>query len=151
MMMQLPEPEPSLAIQLAQRLRALVLEYDFEFAELLGAFAALCWGFWVLSPWWSAYTVDPAFSILARLIPEWVVGMVFVTIGTVQLIALVSDFRHARKHGAFVAAFLWLSLTSLLCMANYQAPAWVLYGCLALTEAWAFLRIVADRRSEHRE
>lgn len=141
-----PVPDLSMGVQFALRLREIVLDYDFEFAELLCGTAATGWGLWVWLPWWDAYQTTTTFHVLEQLAPEWVIGFTAMVLGAAQLVALLADHRFCRKQLAFISFIGWSFITVLLFLASHQSPVWIVHGCLALAAAWGFLRIVADRR-----
>lgn len=141
-----PVHELSLGIQFAQRLREIVLDYDFEFAELLCGTASMLWGLWVWLPWWDVYKSAVTFHILAQLADEWIVGVVALVVGVGQLLALLADARFWRKQLSFLSFLGWSFIAVLFLLASYRSPDGLIYGCLALSAAWGFLRIVADRR-----
>lgn len=139
------EPEMSLGMQFAQRLRVIVLEYNFEFAELLSGFAAALWGFWLLTPL-NTYGSSPSWRTLAGIAPEWLTGLVVCALGLAQLVALLADLHATRKHVSFAMSLIWTFVAIQFGIANFNTPGWLIYGCLALSAAWAFLRIIAERR-----
>lgn len=132
--------------QTATRLRALLLDYDFEFAELLTGLAALGWGAWLLAPWWDTFGSSPSFAVFAFLGPEWAWGLLVLCLGALQLYALVRDIPNWRKTLCLLAVINWAFIATVFAVANLAATGTVIYPLLAFSAGWARLRLYLKYR-----
>lgn len=130
---------------LLERLQVLLWEKDFEFAELLGGLAGLLWGAWLLNPSWDAFEITPGFAAMAAIAPEPVWGSALLLIGALQLWALIRDRWPWRRRSAFLLFCAWMFITVMIGRANYRAAAVVVYPLLALSAAWAYIRMRFQR------
>lgn len=121
------------------RLLDILLNYDFEFAELEGGVLSLIWGVWMLLPisadWYSA------FDILIQIAPGTVWATAFITIGAAQLYGVATRSYQVRRHATFFSLLLWLCTSLLVALIDWHIPTVPLTMAFSFGAAWGYVRI----------
>ena len=133
-------PMQSVSIHPIQRLRGLLLDYDFEFSELFGGVVAFSWGFWLLLPW-PTFAKSPTFAAMQELAPEWVWGLFICSLGATQLASLIASWWQWRRRSALGMCLVWVFISVMFWRANFSSTASVVYPFIALSQLWAYLRM----------
>jgi hypothetical protein len=139
-MKQEQEPRASLALMVAHRIRALLLDYDFEIAEAIVGMAAFGWGFIVALPL-STFGSSPTYATMLELAPEPIWGFCMAMLGLAHLYVLILNHLTWRKRLAFFSCCVWIFIAALFIMANPASTATFIYPLLAATAAWAYWRL----------
>jgi len=133
-------PIQSVSLRPLHRLRAILIDRDFEFSELFnGAMTAVC-GAWFLLPF-TTFGSTPTFAAMRDLAPEAVWGIAMVALGIVQLVGLIADWWRWRRWSAMASCGVWIFLSVLVVRSNPASPDAGMYFLLALSAAWAYLRM----------
>jgi hypothetical protein len=124
------------------RLQALLVDYDFEFAELLTGVIAGLWGIWLMMPQWHTFASTPTFKALIDVgLPEWFWGGFIGTIGLIQLVGLLWNYYRIRRAATFAACLVWIFLSAMFISANIASTGTIIYPALSFTAAWAYWRM----------
>ncbi len=125
-----------------RRLRRLLVDYNFEFAEFLVGLAALLWGAWLIFPMWNTFASSSSFTVLLSSgIDESYWGLGIASVGALQLIGLLWDHRPIRRFSSFSLVLVWLFIALMFILSNPASTATVIYPLFALSSAWAYWRI----------
>ena len=133
-------PTQSLSGHTLQRLRGLLLDYDFEFSELFGGAVAFLWGFWLLLPW-STFAASPSFAAMSELAPEWAWGLFICSLGTTQLVGLIANRWQWRRRSTLSMCLVWVFVSVMFMIANFPSTSSVVYPLIFLSQLWAYLRM----------
>lgn len=129
------------------RLRMLLLFGETEVIECLLGLASVGVGLWFALPAnQSATGVPPYQAVLSIAAPLYVWGGLFILFGTVRLLAVLLDYRPARRWMALGAAMLWAGATAVLALSDTRYPSVPPYLIFALASLWVFFRRCANRR-----
>lgn len=124
-----------------QRLRALLVDYDFEFSELLNGLAATLWGLWLLLPW-NTFGRTATFAAMRDTgVPEWLWGTVIFTLGIIQIAGLVAGWWRWRRRSALILCGVWAFIAVMFAQANISSTGTVIYPLFSLSAMWAYLRM----------
>lgn len=123
-----------------QRLRALLVDYDFEFSELLNGLAATLWGFWLLLPW-DSFGRTSSFAAMRELAPEWLWGATICGLGIIQIAGLIAGWWRWRRRSALILCGVWAFIAVMLAQANISGTGTVIYPLFSLSAMWAYLRM----------
>lgn len=137
------EMRPTLSF--GARLRALLLDHDFEPTEAISGIAATGWGLIVLLPV-ATFGTSHTYDAMASLAPEWAWGLAVLLVGILQLLTLLLDWHSWRRHTAFLAFCAWLFMSVMFIRANAASTATAIYPTMALAAAWAYWRLSLLRR-----
>lgn len=133
---------PSIWMRPIRRLRRLLLDYNFEFAEFQVGLAALLWGSWLILPFWNTFESSNSFHVLRDSgIEESWWGLGIALVGALQLIGLIWEHRSIRRFASFALVLVWLFISLMFILSNPAATATVIYPLFALSSAWAHWRI----------
>lgn len=125
-----------------QRLQMILLASDFVFTELITGVSLFLWGLWLAIPYWDTFKTTPTFLALQQLpIPEDIQGLIIMTVGLTVLVALLIEYNTLRIRATFAAMLIWLFLSAMFIGANVRSTATITYPILALSAAWAYLRL----------
>lgn len=134
------EPYMSPLLRPALRLRSLLIDYDFEFSEVLNALAATLWGFWLMLPM-DSFGSTRSFAAMRDLADESIWGAGICAVGLVELIGLITERWQWRRRSALLLCGLWAFVAVMLARANFAGTGTVIYPLLSLSALWAFLRM----------
>lgn len=119
-----------------------ILYADPGALEVLHAQLLLGWGLILLWPD-GVFRATVAYTIMASVAPEWVLGIGCAITGLGQLAALLLDRRVWRRVGMVLACYLWSFIAACLLgtWMGRHTTAVVTYPILATSAAWAVWRI----------
>lgn len=138
------------------RLREILWRRDIEYAEFQGAFIAILWGIWFLHPYQVGFlsgvkVVAPV--IIVAYSTQWhsAWGFLFVTIGSIQVLGLVTHHYRIRRTGAMLGMMAWLFVALLLALGDWRALSCPTTFAFSLGSAWGFIRIRQYEEDAKRE
>lgn len=102
--------------------------------EISTSSVAVAWGFWLLLPN-DTYGSSSTYDLLARLAPEWMVGLAMLALGVLQTIALLRQWDAMLGRLALVGFFMWTVITLAFLFGNPFATAFIVYGHVAMGNA----------------
>lgn len=101
--------------------------------ELLCAFAALLWGFWVGSPFWETFITSSVFVKMAQIAPEWIWGSVVFCLGLAQLVAALRRISaRMRQWVAAAGVFVWMTIALFYFFGNPYSTGFTAYAIYVL-------------------
>lgn len=134
----------NVALLLKLRLRALLLDVDFESAEAISAAMGALWGLWLLLPL-DTFGASPLWRTVQLLFSEAQLGTIVCAGGTGAFVAMLWGSRQWRMWLTLFGAATWGGLSGLFIWANPAASSSVVYPVLTLVAAWAYLRLAIRR------
>jgi hypothetical protein len=133
------------------RLMTILLGRDIEPAELQGVLAALLWGVWFIIGGGQLAPLSSSYKYLFDLAPPFAWGVIFCSLGSFQLYALISDRWPLRRLGAMLAVFCWLTTAVLLALVDWRYISAATSFGFAIGAAWGYLRLRLDSRNAARQ
>lgn len=132
--------------QTLTRVWLLLRDYDFEFSELITGLVSFFWGLSLLNPAWNSFDTTPIYRLMAQVAPEEAWGTVLLSLGTLQLVALLAEWWSVRRVVAMWGCGLWAFVSYIVITTNPRAPIAVTAPAFLFASAWAYLRMRFHRR-----
>ena len=130
----------SLRAQAKQRFRDIIWTYDTEPTEFWLGLVTLALGFWLLLPC-DTFALGPGYRAMLALAPEPFWGLLWVAVGALHLVKLLTNGIHFRRQTAFLMVVLWLFQAVLIALGSMAGIGVAIYSTLALQAAWVYLRL----------
>ncbi len=108
--------------------------------EFLLASISLFWGLWILNPAQDSF-LPPTYTLAARIMPEWVVGLIFAVHGLGQMFALYLDGWRWRVRMTTLGYTLWFTIFVVVVLSNPASTLIPLSIVLTLLSANAAVRV----------
>jgi hypothetical protein len=89
----------------------------------------------------NAFVVTPVYHVLALILPEGAWGLIFVSMGMLQLLALNNATGRLRGTCSMIALFLWLIVDISAWLSNSSSAATVSYLTFVMMAAWCVIAI----------
>lgn len=86
---------------------ALLLPINPAAVIILGIYTAV-WGLWVANPFWEVFSHAPLYSAMASFMPEYIWGILAITMGAITIYGAVNRYYAALVRGAAASGFFWL-------------------------------------------
>lgn len=139
-------PEPLFA-QVTDVFFDILTRKDFDSAELFSSAFKVLWGGWLLLPMdtfgasGDFRLMRSAFAWQPYLAPEAIWGLLLVGLGLNHIHALATRRFRMRRRAVRIGAGIWSAVAVLVFAASPGGPGLVVYGMLALANAWAYWRL----------
>jgi hypothetical protein len=124
---------------LALRAFRIFHDYPFDPVEISVSFHAFGYGFWIAWPD-DTFGSSQSFADVRQYLTETQVGMIFLTVGLIWMIAIILRRRKLRIVSAAVATFCYTYWAIMLGTANFPSVGWWTYGLFASMALWAVHR-----------
>jgi len=121
------------------RLEAILMRQDFEFAEFQGSVLSLLLGIWLLFP--IVHERSPTVAALGSVMPSRVWAVVFLAVGFAQFVGLLEKNYRLRRQSSFAALMLWLFVSMIVGWTDVGLITFPLLFSFAVGAAWGHLRI----------
>ncbi len=132
--------------------KALLLPINPAAVIILGIYTVL-WGFWVVNPFWTAFTSAPLYSVLVSLAPEVFWGCLAIFCGSITVYGAVKRYYRPLVWGACVAGWHWLMIAIFYLLGDWQNPAGITALIFCVYAVFVYLNIRVnfhkDRTSTH--
>ncbi len=118
-----------------QHLYQLLISGSIDYAELQAAWIAILWGFWML------FVPGPSHQVLGFPLPMGLWGAAALGLGSLQMLALLTQHVTLRRVASLIAVGLWLFFSIVVLL---QHPTWMLWPtalAFAVSSAWAYIRL----------
>lgn len=123
-------------VYIFDRILFLVFKTSYEYSEFQNCCISLVWGIWLLLV---PFKVGGSAELLAQVIPNHVLSLIFLTLGTVHLYGLFYWNYHARRYCSFVEVCLWTGISAYLAKGNYHllmVPTSAMFAMAAAVGYW---------------
>jgi hypothetical protein len=108
--------------------------------ERVLAWSAIGYGAWLLG-WWDVYDSVPAAYTVLRIIPEWLVGALFLGHGIAHRRAIRRRDVHQCRRAVVVTMLLWLAVLGALMATVPWSAALPTHLPYALASLWVYSRL----------
>lgn len=116
---------------------------DHEWLEVHLAALEITWGFWLLLPF-DALSRGAAYKSLGDMMPESIWGMIFLTMGTLQMYAIWQENRiRVRSSITLLAIFMWTMVAFMSFYGNPRSTAGVTMTVFTISNTLVYLRLSA--------
>jgi hypothetical protein len=123
----------------------IMVRADIRYSELQSGFLGLVWGGWLLFGRRFFPGSDTFTAFYGHVVSSWVLGMVFLAVGLVQLWALVSRKPAVRYYCSWAVFGLWCFVAIITCRVNPKAVMAPTAISFSLSAFWAMLRMAGER------
>lgn len=124
---------------LALRIFQLFHDYPVDPLELTVSCHAIGYGFWLAMPF-DTFGSSRSFADVRQFVTEQEAGTIFLLVGALWLIGLLTKHRHMRIGAASAAAFCYIYWSVMLGTANFTSVGWWTYAIFAFMALWAVNR-----------
>jgi hypothetical protein len=108
--------------------------------ELFSSVELISLGLLLLLPY-QTFAANPAsYEALAGIFPEDGWGLILLSLGVVQMTALI-HWPSSRRYVAFIAMTIYALLTAGFFLASPISTGVVTYGVIAISQLWAYVRL----------
>jgi hypothetical protein len=126
-----------------------MIHYDTRALEFTLSFQCVAWGIWLILPL-DTFSSSQVYSIISRILPEWVWGIIFLTAGILQIYSVHQYHWAFRRLMATVVLFLWVIVDVSLWVSRSSSAASITYLVFALSAMWCVVAISVRGKVNHR-
>ena len=110
--------------------------------QFTAASISFWFGLWLLLPA-SSFAATPAWNIIAKLMPENVLGIIILSLGLCQFVTMLLLYNRAARVLAFLSVFLWSAISYSFWLSSPASTGSVIYPHVVLVNAVIFVRLSA--------
>ena len=114
--------------------------------ELVCAIEAILWGFWVGNTIWDVSATSRTWSIMTKIAPEWLIGLIVFVLGLLQLISIIFNYYTFRQWLSIIAIFIWTTVSLAFIFSDYRATATAIYPIFVIISAIVYGEVLFQRR-----
>lgn len=111
--------------------RPLVVAFEKNFPEVILGVSTIVFGVLLSIPP-DSFSFGVGYGIISKLAPTWAWGLGFLSLGLVNLWAVLHRRGNVVRFSAKMLFFLWFLLGFLYAKEAFHAPAWVMMICTAV-------------------
>lgn len=119
--------------------------------EFIPALFNLLWGFWLISPWWNAFSSSTAFTLMSNIADRYVWGAFVGIVGLFQMVSLFTDKLKVRAWASLLSVFILILLSVIFAFGNFRSTATINYAVIAICAWLGFTEILSDIKDEKEE
>jgi len=112
-----------------------------RYPEVCLSITAVAWGIWVLNPFWDAFASSPTFSVMQKIAPEDIWGVLGLLLGGSLLYGSIRQYRPVMRWSTLGLCLFWLIVTISVGISNVKGPGLIAYAVYTWLNALAHLRL----------
>lgn len=119
--------------------------------ELFLSLTMLGWAILLFAPWWDVFDSSPSYNVLSGLLPEWMWGIVLLSISLFWIVNIVRLNDTIRGYCSLISSFFWVIVTMNFVLTASIPTGVVAYGLMALLSSVIYLKITRKYLNERLE
>lgn len=129
--------------------KALLLPINPAAVILLGIYTVV-WGAWVANPFWPVFTHAALYSAMANFMPEWVWGIVAISMGAITIYGAVKRHYAALVRGAASSGLFWFTVSIFYFIGDAANTGGITALIFAVYAAFIYLNIRVNFKDDHK-
>lgn len=129
--------------------QALLLPINPAAVIILGIYTVV-WGLWVANPFWDVFHHAHLYAKMATFMPEWVWGILAISMGVITIYGAVKRHYPALVRGAATSGFFWLVVSIFYFAADWASTGGITALVFAVYAAFIYLNIRVNFKDDHK-
>lgn len=114
--------------------------------SIMGVYTIL-WGIWVANPWWNTFERAQAFEIMALVAPEYIWGLVAISVGIIIMRGTIKQSYNALTRGALFGFLQWITVSGFFFFGDWQNTGGITYLMLAVYCGFIWLNLRVNKKN----